>query len=456
MQSPFEQQSFFLTNIPPLDLNVSDTNAMSKSKNMAPQNGHSSPSINTIITGSTSQLLSPPPVDFLSSTPPSITRVLTYSSPFIHLFSYLLSLMTWSTGNPSESCLLVAAWWTVCQYPTEIIIYGTHLFILTWIGLKWVEKVKSERLGKPSSASKSTSQLDLNKTVLEIHKISDKLSSFHAFINSIRSHIDWTDSTKTQKVVRGLIYSYPVWIIFAYSVSLTWVFIIIGTFGLVWHSPWFKFIRYVLMQSDLFRGIISLLFGYVWGGNILKQGERGFSVGALIRKAKEQQSKLVGKKVEENRTSTDLIFRFVLYENQRWWLGLDWTTNLFLNERPAWSDEYNEPTSPNNSFQLPPPSTEILEEPNSGFRRYTRRRKWVRAARLVETIEKIDKNNDDQVTNGINDDDNDKVIGTSKDFEIPNESSSNSKSLPYIQRKPNGKFDVDAISKTNGNSNNYI
>ncbi|CAG8660927.1 9924_t:CDS:1, partial [Funneliformis mosseae] len=199
MQSPFDQQSFFLANIPPLDLNVSDTNTMSKSKNMAPRNGHSSPSINTASTGSTTQLLSPPPVDFLSSTPPSITRVLTYSSPFIHLFSYLLSLMTWSTGNPSESCLLVAAWWTVCQYPKEIIIYGTHLFILTWIGWKWVEKSKSERLGKPSSASKSTSQLDLNKTVLEIHKISDKLSSFHAFINSIRSQIDWTNSTRTQK-----------------------------------------------------------------------------------------------------------------------------------------------------------------------------------------------------------------------------------------------------------------
>src|SRR6266498_327530 len=177
MQSTFNHQTFFITNISSLDLTVSDINTMSNNKTLT------GPSSSTTPTGPSSQI----PVDFLSSTPPSITRVLTYSSPFIHLFSYFLSLTTWSTGNPSESCLLVAAWWTVCLYPTEIIIYGTHLFLLTWIGWKWVEKSKSERLKKPTSASKSTSQLDLNQTVLEIHKISDKLSSFHAFINSFRS-----------------------------------------------------------------------------------------------------------------------------------------------------------------------------------------------------------------------------------------------------------------------------
>ncbi|RIA87608.1 integral peroxisomal membrane peroxin-domain-containing protein [Glomus cerebriforme] len=462
-------------------------------------------SSNKVSTGS-SQLSSPPPVDFLYSTPPSITRVLTYTSPLIHLFSYFLSLVTWSTGNPSESCLLVAAWWTVCLYTTEIIIYGTHLFLLAWIGWRWVEKGKSERLGKPSSASKSTSQLDLDRTVLEIHKISDKLTSFHALINSIRSKIDWANSAQTQKVIRGIIYSYPAWLILTYFIPLTWIFTILGTFGLVWHSPWFKFTRYALMQSALFRGLISLISVYVWRGNSSQQGERGFSVGALIRKAKEQQKKIAGKKVNNDKdvtkTCTDLIFRFVIYENQRWWLGLDWTTNLFLNERPAWSDEYNEPTSPKSSFQLPSSSTTNIGTPEdpkvlikktmewkwddadwwidydgdvdkdgweyadnrwkgfsskSGFRRYTRRRKWVRTARLVETIEKLEDHDDDQATN-----DNQQITEILKDFDPEEDikspspyslssdsnNSSNNISLPLNSRKPNGKFDAEAISLT--------
>ncbi|GBC14347.2 integral peroxisomal membrane peroxin-domain-containing protein [Rhizophagus irregularis DAOM 181602=DAOM 197198] len=454
--STFNQQAFFLANINPIDLTMSDTTDITNMPNIKVSTG--SPS-------SSSQISSPPPVDFLYSTPPSITRVLTYTSPFVHFFSYFLSLVTWSTGNPSESCLLVAAWWTICLYPTEIIIYGTHILLLVWIGWKWVEKGKSEKLGKPSSASKSTSQLDLNRTVSEIHTISDKLTSFHALINLIRSNVDWTNSSQTQKVY----------------------------------------------------GIVH--------GNLSQQGERGgFSVrafGTLISKAKEQQKKLAGKKdnnnKDENKTCTDLIFRFVIYENQRWWLGLDWTTNLFLNERPAWSDEYNEPTNPKSSFELPPTTTisETPEDSNvlikktmewkwensdwwidydgdvdndgwqyadnrwnnlsskSGFRKYTRRRKWVRTARLIETIEKIDKSDeskddedqqDQQDQQNQENKQNQKITEISEDFETKennnkpppyslslnssNSSDNKSKSLPLISRKANGKFDSESISFT--------
>ncbi len=222
---------------------------------------------------------------------------------------------------------------------------------------------------------------------------------------------------------------------------------------------------------------------------------------------KDISNKLKGKKTnkDKNKTSTDLIFRFVLYENQRWWLGLDWTTNLFLNERPAWSDEYNVQTSPKDSFSLPPPSTTITETPEDpnvlikktmewkwddndwwidydgdvdkegweyadnrwkgfsskgGFRKYTRRRKWVRAARLVETKEKIEKNNNDQVPSGTNDDDHEQIMKTSENFETQEEipslssnSSNDKKPLPLIPRKSDGKFDLEAIPKSsNGNS----
>ncbi|CAG8734921.1 4254_t:CDS:1, partial [Dentiscutata heterogama] len=87
-----------------------------------------------------------PHVDFIGSTPSSITRVLTYTSPLVHLFSYFLSLHSWSTKSPSESCLLVAAWWTICLYPKELIIYGAHIGLISWICWNWVERGKSERL----------------------------------------------------------------------------------------------------------------------------------------------------------------------------------------------------------------------------------------------------------------------------------------------------------------------
>ena len=81
------------------------------------------------------------------------------------------------------------------------------------------------------------------------------------------------------------------------------------------------------------------IFGFVWGGKFQPVGVRGFSVAALVRKAKEQQRRNISKKTngkDGSKNSTETDYSFVLYENQRWWLGLDWTTNLFPNERPAW------------------------------------------------------------------------------------------------------------------------
>ncbi|KAG9307486.1 hypothetical protein G9A89_017316 [Geosiphon pyriformis] len=481
----FDWQAFFLTNLPPLSKNFLKQADTPENMSMVTKNISRSGSISSTSNG-TGMHSSPvaSSVDFLSSTPTSITRVLTYTTPLIHFFSYFLSLVTWQASNPSESCLLVAIWWTMCLFPRELIVFGIHVILIAWISWRWVEKGKRERLGKPSSLASSISQLDLNRTVQEIQNISEKLTDWHALVKDIDQHINWSNPAQTQIVILGLLYSYPVWVFMNYFVPLTWIFLVSGTLALVWNSPWFKVIRYALMQSPLFRGIIGFLIGFIWGGRLNQKG-RGFSVGTLVRKAKEQQKKLAKKTTrDDSKTSADLVFRFVLYENQRWWLGLDWTTNLFPNERPPWSDEYNEPTNNKNSFQLPPPSIQLTaspDEPNmlirkteewrwvdsewwvdldgdvdkegweyadnrwkhfsgkGGFRRYTRRRKWVRAAQLVETIEKIQNSPNEapfQIANEVVENLDEQNDGSSRERH---------KTLPLISRGTDGKFELSAV-----------
>lgn len=48
---------------------------------------------------------------------------------------------------------------------------------------------------------------------------------------------------------------------------------------------------------------------------------------------------------------------FAIYENQRRWVGLGWTTSLFSHERAAWTDELNDATRCKDEFQLPIPAT---------------------------------------------------------------------------------------------------
>ena len=55
-----------------------------------------------------------------------------------------------------------------------------------------------------------------------------------------------------------------------------------------------------------------------------------------------------------------LRFAFTVYENQRWWVGLDWTAALLPGERPSWCSASQAPLSPPAAFVLPAPTTVFL------------------------------------------------------------------------------------------------
>ena len=52
-----------------------------------------------------------------------------------------------------------------------------------------------------------------------------------------------------------------------------------------------------------------------------------------------------------------LRFAFTVYENQRWWMGLDWTAALLPGERPSWCSASQAPLTPPAMFALPAPTT---------------------------------------------------------------------------------------------------
>jgi hypothetical protein len=58
-----------------------------------------------------------------------------------------------------------------------------------------------------------------------------------------------------------------------------------------------------------------------------------------------------------DKAGNPIYFRFELFENQRWWMGLDWTSALLPQERPSWCDVHLLPVSPPMAFTLPPSSS---------------------------------------------------------------------------------------------------
>lgn len=81
---------------------------------------------------------------------------------------------------------------------------------------------------------------------------------------------------------------------------------------------------------------------------------------------------------KSTKPSPPIYFRFELHENQRWWMGLDWTSALLPQERPSWCDMYLNPASPPSSFALPSETVIYLPEPrkNDPNGRVKRTAKW--------------------------------------------------------------------------------
>lgn len=89
-------------------------------------------------------------------------------------------------------------------------------------------------------------------------------------------------------------------------------------------------------------------------GTMVVEGKDGEKTKPPKGMAKAQESELT-KAIRRARGGLDagVRFTFIIYENQRRWVGLGWTTSLFAYERPAWTDEHNNAVPPKDDFELP-------------------------------------------------------------------------------------------------------
>ncbi|KAK2040780.1 integral peroxisomal membrane peroxin [Colletotrichum somersetense] len=215
-----------------------------------------------------------------------------------------------------------------------------------------------------------------------------------------------------------------------------------GTLVLTWHARVMRVARTLLWRSATVRRTAALVTGLTFEKPVkavpvqMAAEANGGMVHAKrpaaseLTKALRRQSHKHG----NNATSKDagVKFTFIIYENQRRWVGLGWTQSMFAYERSAWTDEHNNPVPSRDTFELPEvedgsnmrwqwadgskwkvdgvpdDGTEPVDYDGEagkngwiyydnkwqngrrgadGWGRWTRRRKWYRDAELVEVSE---------------------------------------------------------------------
>lgn len=187
----------------------------------------------------------------------------------------------------------------------------------------------------------------------------------------------------TTLFVRILLCS-PVWFALTLSpwriITTRRVLLVFGTLFLTWHSRVMRVSRVILWRSATLRRCLALVTGLrfeepvekaVANGAVKKgvdtaattttaagpvtTGKTKGNVAATKGTSGSQQESELTRAIRRSRKGRDagVRFTFIIYENQRRWVGLGWTNSLFAYERAAWTDEHNNSVPPRDQFELP-------------------------------------------------------------------------------------------------------
>lgn len=322
----------------------------------------------------------------LAATPPAVTRALAYSHPFLLPLNKLAGLLSWTSGDPWESFLLVAAFWAVTLYGSAIILWGGPLLVVFVLILGMYSRRYSPLSSTGLTGEKHSHPKDNAECSSRPHKTLDEIvETLRVFTTRCKTLLeplrDLTDFLSTQQTATSattrpaltallmrIILVTPVWILLTlppfYLITLRRVVITVGTIILTWHSKPARIFRVVLWRSLAIRRICSMITGLPFSSlpsptedNDTKLGFKSslLSLRPFRSKSIENHGTEIGtNKTKKRRAgSSGVRFTFILYENQRRWLGIGWTYSLFAYERAAWTDEHLNPAPTKDEFELP-------------------------------------------------------------------------------------------------------
>ncbi|KAG6891742.1 hypothetical protein C0992_006162 [Termitomyces sp. T32_za158] len=260
-------------------------------------------------------------VDLATTVPAPLTAALVPHAPLLAVLRRALQIVAWKSSW-YDAFLAVALWWALCLLADPVLRYLLPLLIVVAVvAIPWHQR--------PAPATETTLQ----------NALADL-----AAINALRPHAPSTPPPST--LIRIAAVVYVPYLLLTYLVPLRILLALLGTAVLAARAPFTALIISTLSRSaylrHAFRYLVSILTGNPLPQTVLSYHPSPSSPVPVPA----------------------LRFLFTVYENQRWWVGLDWTAALLPGERPSWCSPppTHAPVSPPNAFALPSATTVFLPD----------------------------------------------------------------------------------------------
>lgn len=295
------------------------------------------------------------PTHVFMNTPPAVLHLLGYSAPFIRTLTPVVQALTWTSPNPWLSWLLLATWWIICLLGDSLFKYGLNTLCLLVLGLGYLaHRPSTKRAAKPkldldTSMSPERLQILLEDARTFNRAVQDLIYTYYV---PARNLVVWKRPSESRLAASYLLTSYPIYLAITRYLGVRYILLSIGTLALTWHARWAQILRKAVSKSLLFRWVSTTMRELSISGcrNMLVQLKRGRKAkDVFFSRTSPAITELDGKtlidptisvpiKQEEAvpESEPDVEFVFTVYQNERWWMGLDWTQALLPNERPPW------------------------------------------------------------------------------------------------------------------------
>jgi hypothetical protein len=318
----------------------------------------------------------------LIATPPQITRALAYSHPFLLPLNKLAGLLTWTSGDPWESFLLVASFWAIVLYgdvamrwagPVVVVMglilgmYSRRYSPLSSTGWTGEKQKGHKKVDSEVTNTKHQKTLDEIVETLKIftsrcNVLLDPLLELTDFLSTQRTATSATTRPALTTLFIRILLVTPLWNVLTLRplqiITTKRVILVAGTLFLTWHSRPNRVSRAILWRSALVRRICAVVTGLHFTDTLTPPPPKSSPDRPDLTPRKQSvyqhEASLTASSATKRRPDTPGVkFTFILYENQRRWVGLGWTTSLFAYERAAWTDEHLNSAPAKEDFELP-------------------------------------------------------------------------------------------------------
>lgn len=272
----------------------------------------------------------PQTLPLLSSTPPTVAKALTKAYPYLVIVNQLLAIATWTNDDHWVNVTVVLAYTLAVLYFEQIVVWLGHIVLVVIIAMyAFLNNKILEKVGVEPTLDEVVQQL--TSACIKSDMLLTPITLLSLTVSDIK------------RLLFTTIFLTPLYLVVS-SVFVTprIILLMTGIYILTYHLGYMRVFRRLLWRFKATR----LLVFYMTGLDFNLPRNRSLLQAAMAKVHKTTHD-LSGKPVR---------FTYVIYENQRKWLGIGWTANLLTYERAPWTDEFLNELASIEDFKLPEPT----------------------------------------------------------------------------------------------------